>query len=85
LRNSGLDEVVTVVAERDPREALLARIAIERAAPQAAAQAALRAALRDDAANDGIRVLFDHVIGHAERLEVFGQDAVGKPAVSGRG
>ena len=61
------------MAERDAREAPLAREAVQRAAAQPAAQPALRAALGDHAPHDGVGVLLDDVVRHAERLEVVGQ------------
>jgi hypothetical protein len=68
-----LDDVVAVVPERDARIALLARMAVQRAAPQPAAQSALRAALRDHASDDAVGVLLDDVVRDAQRLQVPGQ------------
>ena len=73
-----LDEIVAVMAERDLGDALLACIAVQRAAPQARAQPAHRLAFRYHALHDPIGVLLDDVKGHAERRQVFGQHMRGK-------
>ena len=67
-----------MMTERDLGDAVLARIAVERASSQARTQPAHGAAFRDHALDDPVRVLFDDVIRDAERLQVLGQDMLGK-------
>src|SRR5256886_15912286 len=63
-----LDDVVTMVPERDLADAVLGGEAVQRPAPQPRAQAAQGASLRDDALHDAVRVLLDDVPRQSQAL-----------------
>ncbi len=69
-----LDDVVAVMPERDPGDAVLRGVVVQRAASQARAQAAHGAAFRDEPLHHAVGVLLDDVVLHAQRLEVLRQD-----------
>ncbi len=73
-----LDDVVAVMAERDPGDAVLGGVAIERTAPEPRAQPAHRATLRDHPLHDPIGVLLDHVVRDAECRQVSRQHVRGE-------
>src|ERR671922_660304 len=73
VEEQGLDDVVPVMAEGDLGDAILARPAVQRAAAQPRAQSAHGLAFGDHPLHHAVRVLLDHVEGHADLLQVVGQ------------
>ncbi|MCW0448241.1 hypothetical protein NB706_001075 [Xanthomonas sacchari] len=72
------DDVVAVVAQRDLGDAVLRRVAVQRAAAQPRTQRTQGLAFRHHPGDHRISVLFDHMPGHAALAQVGRQHVGGK-------
>ena len=73
-----MEHVVAVVTQRDFGDLQFVGHAVQNAPAQAAAQAAHGLALRNDLFDDAVGVLRLDMKGHAELLQIGGQDVVGE-------